>query len=101
MQDTFTSKEDLAVKQRIRIDRSPKKNESALLSLLQPLMPNVPLQLWEENKQKKWFSKRLRGRCATKKARSCQKESNQPASSHVNVVDDVFGAASDVYDNND
>ena len=73
MQNTFTSKEDLVVKQRIRIDRSPKKNESALSSLMQPLMPNVPLQLWEENKQKKWFSKRLRGRCATKKARPCQK----------------------------
>ena len=65
--DTFVRKDGLV--EEIKIDRSPKKNESVLSALIQPFMPNVPLQLWEENKEKKWFSQILQGRCAYKKAR--------------------------------
>ena len=66
------SKEELVVEPPIKVDRSPKKNESELLRLMQPLMPNVPLELWEENRKKEWFSKGLhRGRCANKRARLC------------------------------
>lgn len=44
------------------VDRSPKMNQSLLSALLQPLMPNVPFELWEENKQREWFSKSSCGR---------------------------------------
>ena len=58
------SKEDLVLEQKVvlNIDKTPRLNESSLVPLIQPLMPNVPLELWEENKEKQWFSKTSCGR---------------------------------------
>ena len=46
----------------LKIDKSRRLNETSLVPLIQPLMPNVPLQLWEENKKEQWFSKSSCGR---------------------------------------
>ena len=61
---SISSKQDLVLEQRVvlNIDKTPRLNESSLVPLIQPLMPNVPLELWEENKEKQWFSKTSCGR---------------------------------------
>ena len=46
----------------LKIDKSRRLNETSLVPLIQPLMPNVPLELWEENKKEQWFSKISCGR---------------------------------------
>ena len=60
----LSQQQELGLWQRmvLNIDRSGRLNESSLVPLIQPLMPNVPLQLWEENKEKMWFSKTSCGR---------------------------------------
>ena len=46
----------------LKIDKSRRLNETSLVPLIQPFMPNVPLELWEENKKEEWFSKSSCGR---------------------------------------
>ena len=52
----------LQQKRTLNIDNSPRLNETFLMPLIQHLMPNVPLELWEENKEKGWFSNPSCGR---------------------------------------
>jgi len=58
------STRDLSLHQRsaLNIDKRPRLNETSLMPLIQPLMPNIPLELWEESKEKGWFSKTSCGR---------------------------------------
>ena len=77
--DTLLSRQELGFRKRtvLNLNRRKRLNESALVAffyssgffkisfkaaLVQPLMPNVPLQLWEENKEKLWFSNTSCGR---------------------------------------
>ena len=61
---SILSKQHLVLEQKVvlNIDKTPRLNESSLVPLIQPLMPNVPLEIWEENKEKQWFSKTSCGR---------------------------------------
>ena len=56
--------QELVLQQRtvLNLDRSERLNESSIVGLIQSLMPNVPIQLWHENKEKHWFSKTSCGR---------------------------------------
>ena len=56
--------QELVLRQRtvLNLDRSERLNESSIVGLIQSLMPNVPIQLWHENKEKHWFSKTSCGR---------------------------------------
>ena len=58
------SRQELGLRQQmvLKIDKSRRLNETSLVPLIQPFMPNVPLQLWEENKKEQWFSKSSCGR---------------------------------------
>ena len=60
----LSEQKELVLRERmvLNIDRSGRLNETSLVRLIQPFMPNVPLQLWEENKEKLWFSKTSCGR---------------------------------------
>ena len=62
--DAILSRQELGLEQRtvLNLDRSGRLNETTFVALIQPLMPNVPLQLWNENKEKLWFSKSSCGR---------------------------------------
>ena len=63
--DAILSRQELVLRQStvLNLDRSGRLNESSLIAVIQSLMPNVPLQLWQENKEKDWFSKTSCGRC--------------------------------------